>query len=322
MKGQILNLFSAIFIILSINTTKGIAQNLVKNPSFDNYVYCPFGVIQVDACVDWMNFGMSPDYFHACATNGMNVPNTAFGFQYAHTGPGMCGVVTYPGPSTIANYREFIGSELVQPTVIGQKYYLSFYANFAYYPTIQAVASNNIGLKLSSVPYDSANPPPVNNISHLHVDSILSDSVNWIRVSGSFIADSIYNYIVIGNFYADSLTDTLHLAPYQYNSYYFIDDVCVSTDSIYNETWTSINETQPDNPAIYYDHKTQSIILSDSKGYMAIEIFNAVGQKVYSSDLSFFDNTNSINIPQLSQGVYLIRFSNKNQTVTFRIFIN
>lgn len=212
--------------------------NLVKNPSFDDYVYCPFGVIQVDACVDWMNFGMSPDYFHACATNGMNVPNSGFGYQYAHSGPGMCGLITYIDPNFSSNYRETIGSSLISQTQVGVKYYLSFHVNFSNFHPLNAIASNNIGIKLSTVPFDSASPPPLTNYSHLRLSSIMTDSANWLKVSGSLIADSNYQYIMIGNFYEDEFTDTINLANFTQQAYYYIDDVCVSVDSNYNDTWT------------------------------------------------------------------------------------
>ncbi|MEI6815793.1 MAG: hypothetical protein WCL14_04215 [Bacteroidota bacterium] len=42
-------------------------QNLVPNPSFENYISCPTGTIEADSCLNWHNFGNSPDYFNICA---------------------------------------------------------------------------------------------------------------------------------------------------------------------------------------------------------------------------------------------------------------
>src|SRR6185503_9492391 len=67
------------------------------------------------------------------------------------------------------------------------------------------------------------------NFSHIHCDSIIKDQINWIRVSGSFIADSTYKYLIIGNFYDDAHTDTFDCPDY---ALYYVDMICVSTDSL------------------------------------------------------------------------------------------
>ncbi|MBK7964744.1 MAG: hypothetical protein IPK10_05280 [Bacteroidetes bacterium] len=101
-----------------------------------------------------MNFGNSPDYFNACNSTGLNVPNCSFGFQYAHSGNAMAGVATFlkAGTPSGPNYREFIGIALTQPLNIGIKYYISFYTNFSY---INGIATDKIGLQLSTVQFDS-----------------------------------------------------------------------------------------------------------------------------------------------------------------------
>ncbi|MBK7964032.1 MAG: hypothetical protein IPK10_01055 [Bacteroidetes bacterium] len=73
---------------------KATAQlNLVPNPSFEDTVYCPFGTDQLDACANWLNFCNSPDYFNACSNPAFGVPNSVFGYQYAHTGNAYAGAV-------------------------------------------------------------------------------------------------------------------------------------------------------------------------------------------------------------------------------------
>lgn len=89
-----------------------------------------------------------------------------------------------------------------------------------------------MGCTLSTLPYSVGNPFPINNQSLFHSDSILTDTVNWIKLSTSFIADSAYQYLIIGNFYDDNNTDTLSVNNIGNVGYYYIDDVCLTTDSI------------------------------------------------------------------------------------------
>jgi len=71
---------------------------MVPNPSFEYYVSCPNGTNQTDLAVPWSSYNQTPDYFNGCAQNGLNVPNSIFGFQYAHTGQGMIGISTHRNP--------------------------------------------------------------------------------------------------------------------------------------------------------------------------------------------------------------------------------
>ncbi|MBK7964745.1 MAG: T9SS type A sorting domain-containing protein [Bacteroidetes bacterium] len=83
--------------------------------------------------------------------------------------------------------------------------------------------------------------PPINNSAHLFTDSLLTDTVSWIHITGSLVADSAYQFLMIGNFFDDANTDTM-MFDQDEGGYYYIDDVCVSTDSLFNQTWTSIPE--------------------------------------------------------------------------------
>ncbi|MEI6852342.1 MAG: hypothetical protein WCL06_05845, partial [Bacteroidota bacterium] len=172
-------------------TSLGIAQNLVPNPSFEEYTTCPWENNQVFLCTGWNSFGNSPDYFNACAPFGINVPNSMFGFQHAHKGSGMIGLCTYRDPNKPdgPNYRELIGVQLLNSLQNGSKYFISFYTNFAYGPSV-AVASNKIGCRFANIEYSEFNIAPINNHAVLYSNSIITDSTSWVKITGSFIADS------------------------------------------------------------------------------------------------------------------------------------
>ena len=57
---------------------------------------------------------------------------------------------------------------------------------------------------------------------------LLNDTVNWMKIEGSFIATGNEKYITIGNFFPDSLSDIGFFGtPTSWGAYYYIDDVSV-----------------------------------------------------------------------------------------------
>ncbi len=312
-----------VLLLFTLSFSSQAQQNLVPNPSFEDTVYCPFALNQFDACKDWMNFGNSPDYFNACATNGLNVPNAVFGYQNAHSGNGMAGVIIYRRPNSPSgpNYREFIGVELSSILNIGFKYYFSFFANFSYNLNT-AIATNKIGMNFSTTLYDSCCPPPLNNFSVINCDSILKDSILWVKISGSFIADSAYSNVIIGNFFNDQNTDTVKLGIGPDAGYYYIDDVCVTSDSIYNQVWTSLNDVVAEQPVweLYPNPAKDVLNIKSSESFSQIEIYDFLGTIKF---LKKFQRCKEmqISIPAtLVNGIYLLKIVNSNK-ISSKVFI-
>jgi hypothetical protein len=303
-----------LILIFTCNFCK--AQNLVPNPSFEDTVACPFGVNQLDFAVGWRSFGNTPDYFNSCATNGMTVPNNNCGYQFAHSGNAYCGLVTYRNPMIQSNYREFAGVQLLSPTIIGQQYYVSFFVNFAFGAGI-SIATNKIGCTLSLVQYSDANPAPINNQSILHMDSVLTDSVNWIKLSASFIATANFQYLIIGNFYDDANTDTLVVRTANNISYYYIDDVCLSTDSAYCDTWTGNEYLHDSNISIIPNPANTFFQINGMQGKLEIKIYDVAGKLVLDTKI----NNNRLNIESISNGIYLIKINSKNKSIIQKIII-
>ncbi|MBK6984616.1 MAG: hypothetical protein IPH32_07590 [Bacteroidetes bacterium] len=102
--------------------------------------------------------------------------------------------------------------------------------------------SNNIGVRFS---VGNSGFNIHNNNADINFNTIVSDSVNWTKLTGSFIPDSSYNYITIGNFYNNINTQLINLNnDVDKSAYYYIDDICLSTDSIYAGTWTYTEEPE------------------------------------------------------------------------------
>jgi hypothetical protein len=284
--------------------------NLVPNPSFEDTVFCPTGVTQITGCEHWSSFGNTPDYFNACKATGVNVPNAPFGFQYAHSGEAMTGLITYRRPNSPdgPNYREYIGATLINPTIPGSKYYFSFYINFGgLLPP--CVAADKAGIRFSTQSYSTSQLPPLSNWAHVYTDTILSDSINWIRIEGSMIADSSYTSVIIGNFFDDANTDTMHVGALRDYSYYYIDDVCITTDSVYNEYWTGVNDLQHSNQLILYPNpSTDKLFLRNIKTNGKYMIQDNLGRIIQTGEINAADTEFRIHLNRLTAGSYQFSF--------------
>ncbi len=305
--------------------------NLVPNPSFEDHTDCPQGYPDLDGKLnDWMSFRGTPDYFNNCSE--MNGYNNNWGYQEPHSGEGFTGFNTYQ--VTIVNAKEHLGTQLISPLIIGEKYYISFYVSTAYTPLQMNIATNKIGGFFTTSPYyyplnPGDAPVSLSNTAHLNTDSIISDTTNWLKISGSIIADSAYNYIVIGSFFDDDNTDTLHL-PYQVVpqiAYYYLDDVCVSTDSLYTQNWTtlSINEINKNKIVVYPNPASDYLIITMTSfdTIDTIEIYNASSQHVLCKTFSLIDEEYQLDLSNLDAGFYWINIKTKNgSSKSMKLVIN
>ena len=298
-------------------------QNLVPNPSFEDTVYCPWGTNQLDACANWLNFGNSPDYFNTCTGFGGPPLNYNFGFQYPHSGNAMAGIAIYVKPSAPSgpNYREFVGIQLSSSLIIGQKYYYSFYTNYAGQFQV-SIACNKMGLNFSTVPFGELNPPLLLNAAQLYTDSILTDSVAWVRLSGSFIADSSYLYLGIGNYFDDQHTDTINTSIGPFHAYYYIDDVCVSTDSIFNEVWTGVRENSSKSLdiKIFPNPSNSYVKILANERIKLVRIFDSQGTEI--ANCSKIDRKNfQFSVDGFKPELYLIHIKTESNYLIRKLLV-
>jgi hypothetical protein len=216
---------SALFFASQIN-----AQiNLVPNPSFEDTSglggYYP---------KQWQYINETPDYFSNLNSNNWS-PNNPFGFQYPNNGNAYCGILSFE--SQLANYREIIGVQLIDSLKIGKKYFVSFKTSLS---NCFNCATNKLGM-LFSVNSTTFNSSTIwqNNAKIFSVNKV-ADTLNWVSIEGSFLADSNYQFIYLGHFFTNNNIDTFKLHNgicnstgqiYDCESYYYLDDICVSSDS-------------------------------------------------------------------------------------------
>ncbi|NQX98673.1 MAG: T9SS type A sorting domain-containing protein [Flavobacteriales bacterium] len=300
------------FILLLI-TTFSISQNLVPNPSFENTNYCVSNGGDMGAVVGWEGYQASPDYFHTCSPDPwFSVPNNWGGYQMPATGDAYCGIGTYNDFGTSTNTREFIGTFLSSPLVIGTKYYVSIKVNLSSDSFIQNYcATNNIGISFSTNP---SNPFTVTNNAKVYASNIITDTLGWTTVSGSFIADSTYWAVLVGNFFDDINTNTLIVNSNQdCFAYYLIDDVCVSTDSLTCFPITTSINVNSDKPtfSIYPNPASTKLKITTELPINRINIIDVTGKLVK----MIVQNKKNIDITDLVSGIYFIQIFTEDKTL-------
>jgi hypothetical protein len=298
------------------------AQNLVPNPSFEDTVACPTGGGQVNLATGWSSYAHTPDYCNSCNTSFIGIPSNQWGYQYPRTGNAYTGLICYM--SIVSNLREYIGIQLNQSLSIGQEYFVSFYVAMSFNVQGQrfGIAADKIGVRLSTTGYSSSNPIPTTNYAHIYSNSIISDTVNWTKVSGYFIADSAYNYLSIGNFFQDSFTSYIVLDTSAWYSYYYIDDICLSTDSLECYFTTEGIPEQNDNlPILLFPNPAHDRIEIKGNEIQSLVLFDILGRTVYQNNYKIISPL-KINTSGFPRGIYLIKAKTKNKTLIQKIILH
>jgi len=297
-------------------TDKVFCQNLVPNPSFEDTISCPNNYGEIFKAAGWESFRFSPDYFHICNSNVVGVPSNDFGFQLPRTGNAYAGFISY---RNYQFYREFLGIQLTQQLIVGQKYFISFYVSMAVNDLNSIkIATDNLGVRFSTIQYTMNSPAPVDNYSQVFTNIIIQDTTNWIRISGDFVADSAYNYVGIGNYFTDSATNSINTDTSTASAYYFVEDICVSNDSldcIAHINYVNINKS---NNFIIYPNPTKDKVIVEniSEEEVLIELYNSIGKLIISKNIGI--SCSNIDMSNYSRGVYYILIKSKRSSILLK----
>lgn len=206
-----------------------LAQNLVPNPSFEDYTSCP-STGDVDLAAPW--FQPTPatsDYYAPCAPpfSGYDVPNTQFGVQSAHTGESFVGVITHDWPNL--DYREYVEVPLTAALVAGTEYDVTFWVALG---SASSYAADGMGALFSVGPVTSTVMGTLNYTPQVAntTGNVLDDPSVWIPISGTFEALGGEDHLTIGNFWDGANTQSIYigdLGPGKHASY-FVDSVSVT----------------------------------------------------------------------------------------------
>ena len=314
-----------ILIICSLPFGKGwgwacLAQNLVPNPSFEDYSSCPNNAGQISNAIGWEFYNnSSPEYLHSCATvSEYLVPQNLFGYQTASSGNAYAGFIGY---DVNGFYREIFGVQLTNNLTSSQKYYVSLRVNRADSNFFAGYSIDKIGIK-----FFTTQPAPtsmlINNSAHFYSSSVITDTSNWTQLFGSFVADSAYQYLLIGNFFDDGNTTVVNdlNGPW---AYYYVDDVCVSIDSnyAYNYTYTGIpHNLLYDKVLLYPNPSSGNVFLSTTEYIQNVTIYSSLG-KVVKLFYPQKKKEQLLNLSNLPIGIYYVHIKLKKESITKKIII-
>lgn len=309
------------------------AQNLVPNPSFEETDTCLLGLAfdSEFGLHDWFSAYLTPDHLQSCLDGLFNgLPMNVFTYQEPLDGSSCVGLFSYY-QNGLEEQREWVMVQLTEPLVAGQTYYASFYANAGFggnaqYPQIW-LASNNIGMlfTMEPRPWNSFDPyPAALNSAHLRRTEILSDTVAWTLVSGSFVADSAYQYLMIGNFFSNALTDTLHFAPqgspweWFPRGYTLIDKVCVSMDPDGCDLADGIVDHSIGAVHLYPNPATDVLWVGSAQGAMGT-VQDALGRRVWQGRV--LAGQWMLDVRAWARGAYVLRLEMQGKQATFKFVL-
>lgn len=298
------------------------AQNLVPNPSFEQYDTCPAYQNQVHYATDWFNpWVTSSDYFNACASDSLfptpyfSTPFNEFGFQWPADGAAYMGMCTGNGLVN-STYREAVAAQLLEPLQPGVPVHLAFKASPGGFGSWNGNSAHwtgkGVGLKffvtIPTVFYDYLYP----NSAAVYLDQVLTDTANWTTVSGTYVPDSAYLYVVVTNFFADSLSqqqilDSAGILP---GSYAFVDQVCVSYSPDFCDYWLGLSISEEEQPEFnafpnpFTDHLTLEGPAQPQP--LDLRITDALGRCVWQGVWPSGQRSYTISLEHLPGGSYSI----------------
>ncbi len=223
----------------SLLPTISLSQNLVTNPSFEEYFSCPGSYnysTEGKLAPGWFSPTRgTPDLFNVCSKGDAGVPSNWAGLSKAYSGVGYAGLYCY----ALNGYREYLQTELIAPMVQGGRYYIEFYFKLS---SNSKYSIDRIGLHLS----DSARWRTDDFVvySKPTFELVLANAYTratgtWIKCSYRMEAKGGERYLTIGNFSPNDKTRSFKVtfskakeSMLNRAAYFYIDDVLVERTDI------------------------------------------------------------------------------------------
>jgi hypothetical protein len=295
-------------------------ENLVPNPSFEDYIQCPTQNGGYQFVDHWTAVygGGGVNYFHECGNSNYSIPVNFVGGGYARTGQAYMGFAAWGRHSGL--HAQFPGVQLKEPLREGARYRILFHVSLN---DSFCVAVRNMGA------YFSATQPPA------HIDSLdsyepqvrwqsesfLTDKQGWTEVSGIFIAQGGEQFMTIGNFDGHHGTDTLNVGncgepkpwnpDYWNSSGYYIDDV-----SVVDMSHTGVNEMETAMMNIYPNPAKSFFTVEAGQGIGTLTLHDMAGRQVLSVHLQ--SSKQNISVAGIPAGVYVAVLEQEGKAVARR----
>ncbi len=295
-----------LFLIIIFEFTSVFSQhNLVPNYSFEELKKCPDNEEKVNKVLyNWYNSTLAmPVIFNSCANisnSFFGVPKNGGGYQFAFEGNGYASFVIEKN----SNGREYYSVKLIDSLTKGSLYDIKFYISCI---DEGVYAADEIGLYVSKDSIYENTPYYINYTPQIKSPKgePISDTANWVEVSGKYTAKGGEQFITIGQFKSDSQTIWETINPNGGSfCFYYLDNVSVVLyrDSIPpppNPTYNLYPNPTKEKVSISFDD-----ILPEK---VDLELYDMLGRKVLielpQSNSQMFE----ANVEALAAGVYVYK---------------
>ena len=208
-----------------------LAQNLVKNPSFEAFESCSKKLGNIDDCEFWTNPVLTnPDYYNSCSDYFYtSTPINIAGKQYPRSGSAYAGIIVYQKGE---EWSEYLQGELTQELEKGKDYEISFYVSAA---ELSEYFSDLIGVYFSAEPIEveeySFLPKNPRQMVSTRSGYYFDNTDSWRKVTATYTAVGGEKYLVLGNITNNSQRRKLPENPateglrIEDMAYVYIDDV-------------------------------------------------------------------------------------------------
>ncbi len=235
----------SILLLLFLGSLNVLCQNIVPNPSFEEYIDFSHPDL-----AGWHKVQNSdtPDYFNLGISHPKNnIFHDFLGGTLAKTGDGFVGIFCYRTNSerSIKNVREFIEAPLNQKLEKDSLYKICF----SICPDVESnISVKNFGVYFSPTALQLEKESKVFTLNpQIEFNFSFPDSMkNWISLQSFYKAKGNEKYIVLGNFKPDKSTKFKNLKTFRQKgkakkweliagekaAYYYIDDVEVAKVSL------------------------------------------------------------------------------------------
>lgn len=290
-------------------------QNLVQNPSFEQYNQCPNDQIGCDiASIPFWQWSKSG----AAYANLCNFSDTAAVFcaaphnvaadgcyQYPQDGNGYALVDVIAANGTLA-YRNHLQSKLVKPLDSAKCYYFSMYINLC---DSCGFATDDIGVLFVNNFINVNGPNLVENFPTpqiMNLGDFITNKENWVKYEDTFTATGGENYILIGSMSIPDSISQISLPTgndWNHKATYWIDNITlIECDQV------GINEEPKPQIKVYPNPSNGVFTIENTKPIKHLKIYNSYGQLVYAESPSSTKTT--VDLTHLPAGMYLCNIDN------------
>lgn len=292
--------YLVLVVIFSWLLTPGTSRaqvNLVPNGDFEDTANCT-NLWSYMASSPWFSPNLAtPDYFGVLTQCGYSSQNNPLGFQLPHSGDAYIGLYYYLGSTR--DYLEIdLGSNLPGNHLYEISYYLSYGHDFKY-------ATNSFEACFSDTIVSNQNINDLriecNAIELNPSQQPITDTVNWIKLTGTYLSNGNERYLTIGNFSHDSLNMNILVNNSAGNggAYYYVDDV-----SVIDLGPVGLNENSNAQYSIYPNPTSTIFNIKANKIIRQISLYDMKGSLMMNGNYGHREV--EIDISKLHGGIYFV----------------